>query len=623
MCGIFAWVGPGLAADELRAATDVMVHRGPDSSGYWNDELCFLGHRRLRIIDLSELGAQPMPNEDGQIQVSFNGEIYNFPELKSELLARGHVFRGKSDTEVIVHGYEEWGDEVVGKLWGMFAFALWDRRKRRMLVARDRFGKKPVNYVHKVERLALASEIPAVLATGLSDRRVDLAALSCFWQSDAFIPAPMTGFADVKKLPAGCYMTFEGGRLDIRRYYPPAAVEPFKGSYDDAKAQLRDLLADATARRLVSDVPVGIALSGGIDSAIVVAAARRIAQGRLITVTVRPHTDGSSHDEGEFARATAERYGTEHIEIRPVPDFRESFETVIRNIGEPFATASAVPTYYLFKALREHVTVVLAGDGGDENFCGYSHYWDMGKYAALKSVTPGFVARAMYGMFNGVYGAVPASRGKLKQVLAGLQVLQDRPFTDARWEYAKLLTGRAFEGMLRTDVILGGQAELMKLTNEAEPMRRQMVAEMFGRMTYHIMTKVDICSMAHTVESRSPLLDHRIAEFARSLPTEFMLGQGFGKKILRDLFADELPKSVLEKPKSGFGIDVRAMFAGPLRGYVTEVLTSPHPTYDALVHRGAIPGLLESHAAGRPFHTQLLMKLLALRLWIGNTNPVL
>ncbi|MGA3067880.1 MAG: asparagine synthase (glutamine-hydrolyzing), partial [Tepidisphaeraceae bacterium] len=365
MCGIFAWVGPGIDETRLLQATDRMSHRGPDERGYWSDGVAWLGHRRLKIIDLSSAGAQPMFNEDGQVAVVFNGEIYNFMELRAELESAGHVFRSRCDTEVIVHAYEQWGDDCVPRFWGMFAFAIWDVRRRRMLLARDRFGKKPLNYLHRGQNLVVASEIPAILESGLSSRTADLDALAFFWQLE-YIPAPDSAFTDIKKLPAGHSMVFEDGKLRITRYYPPQHIAPFTGSYEQAKDKLRDLLEDATRRRLVSDVPLGVALSGGIDSANVVAAARKLTTGRLVTVTVRPHTEKSEHDEGDFARATALALGTEHHEIRPVPDFRQSFETIINNLGEPFAIASAVPCYYLFATLRTLATVVVTGDGGDE-----------------------------------------------------------------------------------------------------------------------------------------------------------------------------------------------------------------------------------------------------------------
>lgn len=621
MCGIFAWVGPGFDEARLARCTDCLTHRGPDAAGYWNDGLAFLGHRRLRIIDLSEAGAQPMFNEDGQVVVIFNGEIYNFPELRKDLEAKGHVFRSRSDTEVIVHGYEEYGDECVEKFWGMFALAIWDRRRKRMLVARDRFGKKPINYLHKGQNLVIASEIPAILESGISERKLDLDSLALFWQLE-FIPAPFSAFGDIQKLPAGHAMVFEGSELKIWRYYPPREVSPFKGSYDEAKEELKHLLSDATSRRLVSDVPVGVALSGGIDSAVVVASARKLTSGRLVTVTVRPHLEGNEHDEGDFARATAKALGTEHHEIRPVPDFRESFETIIRHLAEPFAISSVVPSYYLFSMLRTMAIVVVTGDGGDELFAGYDYYRQINLFHKLRRGVPGPLLGASYSFFNQIYSASSLLRPKLKMVLAGLQMLRGEPTSDALWEQRRVLRPGILEKWRDLTRSRELDREIRSYFSETDPMRLAMLCEQFNRMTYHILTKVDIASMSHAIETRAPLLDHRVAEFARSLPTDFLISDGRGKRILRDIAADVLPAEVLSKPKTGFGIPIRELFAKELRPYLLETLTASDPVYDELVDRARIPEIIDAHCAGRPYQTLLLLKLLSLRLWIQFFRPV-
>lgn len=621
MCGIFAWVGPGCDESILTRSTDRLTHRGPDGGGYWNDGMAFLGHRRLRIIDLSEAGAQPMFNEDGQVAVVFNGEIYNFSELRSELEAKGHVFRSRSDTEVIVHGYEEWGDDCVARLWGMFAFAVWDRRRRRMLVARDRFGKKPIIYLHRGSNLIVASEISALLASGIAGRTADLEALGLFWQLE-YIPAPYSAFEDIRKLPGGHAMAFDASGLKIWQYYPPREVEPFAGSYEAAKEQLTDLLLDATRRRLISDVPIGVALSGGIDSATIVAAARKLTGRKLVTVTVRPHLDGNDQDEGDFARATARALGTDHHEIRPLPDFRQSFERIIDNLAEPFAIASVVPAYYLFAALRSMATVVITGDGGDELFGGYDHYRLVGIFQALRAVLPDRLLDASYSLADLAYGATPQLRPQLKSLLAGLQLLKDEPMSDALWEQQRVLRPMLLRRWRDLTTLRVLKRTIQSAFSENDPVRMMMLGEQFNRMAYHILTKVDIASMAHAVEVRSPLLDHRIAEFARSLPNKFLIQGGHGKRILRDLAADTLPPSVLSKPKSGFGIPIRDLFSNQLRPYLMETLTAPNPLYDELVDRSRIPEVLEAHQAGRPHQTMLLLKLLSLRLWIEKTRPI-
>jgi len=619
MCGIFAWVGDGCDEATLIRCTDRLTHRGPDARGHWSDGRASLGHRSLKIIDLSANSAQPMFNEDNTIAVVFNGEIYNFPELRNELEALGHHFKSRSDTEVIVHAYEEYGEKCVEKLWGMFAFAIWDQRRRRMLVARDRFGKKPLNYLHQGDTLVLASEIPAILESGLSARKIDLEALAFFWQLE-YIPAPFSGFTDIRKLPAGHAMVFEDGKLRQWRYYPPSEIARFAGTYQEAKDQLNQLLDDATRRRLVSDVPVGLALSGGIDSAVVLAAARKQTTGRLVTVTVRPHLKNNILDEGVFARATAKALDTEHYEISPIPDFGLSFEQIIQHLGEPFAISSAVPCYYLFEELRKMVTVAVTGDGGDELFCGYGHYRQDRKFRAIRKWVPDFVMQASYAGFNQAYGTMAGMRPKLKNVLAGIQLLRGLPTSDALWEQQRALQPQVLARWSEMAGIRSMRTDIAGYFSERDPMRLQMLTEQFDRMTYHILTKVDITSMAHSVEARSPLLDHRVAEFARSLPNEYLIHGHFGKRILRDLAADVLPPEVTTKPKTGFGVPIRELFANELKGYLMERLTASHPVYDALVNRSRVGEIIESHCRGKPYQTLLLLKLLSLRLWIEQTG---
>jgi asparagine synthase (glutamine-hydrolysing) len=616
MCGILAYVGPNPDTRLLEEALGRLTHRGPDAHGTWTDGRAWLGHRRLKIIDLSDSAAQPMANEDGTVHVTFNGEIYNFPELRRLLEEKGHRFRSRSDTEVIVHGYEEWGDACVERFWGMFAFAVWDSRRRRLLAARDRFGKKPLSYLCRAGRFVLASEIPALLATGLSQRKVSLHDLGLFWGLN-YLPAPATGLTDVRKLPAGHALSLENGNLRIWMYYPPERVQSFRGTDAQAREQVAALLTDAVRRRLVSDVPVGVTLSGGIDSTLVAATARKLVPGRLVTLTVRPHLDNNRHDEGHYARQTAQHLGTEHYEVRPEPVLLESLGRVIQNLGEPFAIASAIPTYYLYQALKERATVILSGDGGDENFGGYDHYRYLPWRAHALRFAPAWAC--LYRALSRVYGWVPATRPRLKTVLALLQVAQGRPPSEADWEAARVLRPGARRALWDREPDACGDTVRM-LFSERDPRRLGMLCDQFTSMAYHILTKVDIASMAHAVEVRSPLLDHRLAELARGLPLRLLMNGSEGKLILKDLLRGQVPAEVLSKPKTGFGLPIREVFAGPGRAYLTEVLTAPHPAYDSLVDRRRLPEVIASHCQGRPYHTSLLLKLLVLRLWLESTQ---
>jgi asparagine synthase (glutamine-hydrolysing) len=558
-----------------------------------------------------------MRNEDSTVWVTFNGEIYNFPELRQELEGRGHRFRSRSDTEVIVHGYEEWGDACVERLWGMFAFALWDTRRRRMLIARDRFGKKPLNYIVRGETIAVASEIPALLATGLSEKRLDLASLGLFWNLQ-YIPAPGSSFSDIRKLPAGHAMAWEGNRVRTWRYYPPADVTPFRGTPGEAEECLRSVVNDAVRRRLVSDVPVGVALSGGIDSALIAVMAKRTSTSRLMTLTVRPHLEDNSYDEGRYARLTAEGLGAEHHEIRPEPVLLESLGQVISNLGEPFAIASSIPCYYLFKALKQRATVVLTGDGGDENFGGYGYYRHLHLQSLAKVMWP--VWAMAYRTLGEVYRLIPSARSWLKSGMAVLRFAQGLPLSEARWEAVRVLRPEAARAWVDGNALKSYAEKCVPHLSETDPTRRRMLSDQFDSMCYHILTKVDITSMAHGVEVRSPLLDHRLADFARSLPLHYLIRRGEGKVILRQLLRGEVPTEVIEKPKTGFGLPLREHFAGSGRNYLTDVLTSPNSTYDVLVNRGEIGKIIDSHCHGRPYQTGLLLKLLVLRLWLEQTK---
>jgi len=617
MCGILAAVGTRPAPEALERALGVMAHRGPEEHNSWSDATAWLGHRRLRIIDLSANASQPMANEDGTVRVVFNGEIYNFEELRKELESKGHRFRSRSDTEVIVHAYEEWGDQCITRFWGMFAFCIWDGQRQRLLVARDRFGKKPVNYLCKNNLLVVASEIPAILATSCSSRQASVDGLALFWQLN-FIPAPYSAFSDIQKLPAGHAMAYEGGRLRIWRYYPPEQVATFSGTYEDAKAEAKTLLADAVRRRLVSDVPLGITLSGGIDSALVAMAARELNPGRLITLTVRPHLKGNRHDEGEFARITARLLETEHYEIEPQPIILDSIGSVIRNLGEPFAIASAIPAFYLFQALKKQVTVVLSGDGGDELFAGYTHYRSIRWQHLLRKFGAGWTALDQIG--NGAYGLAPGLRPLLKTGLALMQFASGLPPSEARWESDRALRPAYRERLRNNALFLEQTRQIEALFGERNPVKLASLVDQFYNMTYHILTKVDITSMAHSVEVRTPILDHRLAEIGRSLPLGFLIEGKTGKRLLRDLLKGRWPEAHITRPKTGFGLPIREVFANEASGYLLETLMAPHPAYDELVCRNELPRIMAAHKAGRPYQTGLLLKLLVVRLWMQETN---
>jgi asparagine synthase (glutamine-hydrolysing) len=501
----------------------------------------------------------------------------------------------------------------------MFAFVLWDRRSGRLLAARDRFGKKPLCYAHGPHGFAAASEIPALLALGASERRISLPNLAFFWHL-GYIPAPHSGFTDIHKLPAGHALSWQRGRLNVWRYYPPREVRPFRGSYPEAIETFQALLEDAVRRRLVSDVPLGVALSGGLDSACVTAAARGLSSRALVTLTVRPGSPSPEYDEGEWAQATAGALRTDHAEVRPDSKLSESFETIVRHMGEPFAIGSSAPCFYLFQAMKPHATVVLSGDGGDELFAGYPVYRFVRIAQRLRVLFPPALCRLLYGLLDATYGPARPARPALRGTMLSLQFLMGRPPTDAMWEHRQVLQPGAYRELMPVERIREHQGELASMFAERDPTRLQMVTDQFDNMTYQILSKVDITSMAHAVEVRSPLLDHRIAEFARSLPMAYLAQNGRGKRIVRDSLAGKVPERVLDKRKSGFGLPVREWLAGDGRAWVLDLLTPPAPTFDEVVRRDRIAALVERHRRGRPDVTSLLLRLVALRLWVDQTG---
>jgi len=617
MCGILACVDVEHDPSSLGRALDTMAHRGPEGRGEWSGQGVWLGHRRLKIIDLSDAAAQPMANEDGSALLVFNGEIYNFLELREELEARGHTFRSHSDGEVILHGYEEWGEACVERLWGMFAFAIWDARIRKLLAARDRFGKKPLSYSLQGRGIVLASEIRALLATDLVSRNASRDGLGLFWQLN-YIPAPYSAFVQASKLPAGCTMVFEEGDLRVHRYYPPREVAPFRGSFEEACDESRALLRDASRRRLVSDVPLAVTLSGGIDSAVVGAAAREASNSRMVSLTVRPHLEGSRHDEGEQARISADILCTEHHEVRPEPESLESLARVIGSLGEPFAIASAVPSFHLFGALKQHATVVLSGDGGDEIFGGYSWYPRARLQRAARSL--GALWRGAYLVTNAAYGFAPPLRTALKAALAALRFAQGLPLSEARWEGQRVLT-KDFRAVVdREELVFDYLERIGDLVGRTDAFHGSMLRDQFDWLPYHVLTKVDATSMAHAVEVRSPLLDHRLAEFARSLPVPYLFRDGVGKAVLRRLLAPRWPTEFLRRPKSGFALPIREVLAASGGNWIREALLSPHPVFHGCVRRDALEETIRSHVAGRPFQTGLLIKLFALRSWFDQSG---
>lgn len=619
------------AQRRVRDMTSTLRHRGPDDEGAWSDGRAALGFARLSIIDLSSAGHQPMESGDGQTVLTFNGEIYNFREIRADLEAQGCVFRSHTDSEVILHGYRVWGDDVLNHLRGMFAIAIWDRPKRRLLLARDRIGKKPLNYAVTDEGLLFGSEIKAILAWPGFVTEPDYLALHKFLTYQ-YIPAPDTAFKGIRKLPAGSKLVMEVGgdgqlsKPHIERYWQlPGPRSRYRSVNTQALTEeLTTRLAEAVRLRLTSDVPLGAFLSGGVDSSAVVAMMAHHGSGRVKTFSIG--FENEDYDETRFARMVAERYGTEHHEFVVRPDAVEILPKLIHHYNEPFADPSAVPTFYLAELARQHVTVALNGDGGDECFMGY------GRYTAMQAVSKiDRVPKWCRYLGAGVIEALP---------------LRGRVGNRAR-KVASLLRADAEARQHRYSFTISAFADTDKAAGYGEAMRSQLTASALDLLEPYLgeaetlvsganwadihvylpddlMVKVDIATMAHSLESRSPLLDHVFLEWALTLPENVTMAGGTTKAIFKKAMEPYLPNDVLYRPKMGFGCPVDHWLRGELREMAYDLLLSSRASSRGIIDRNAVQSMLDEHCSGRyPHHTRLwplLIMEMWFRIWIEGEN---
>jgi asparagine synthase (glutamine-hydrolysing) len=582
MCGIAGKLDQSQAVDPLlieRMCT-LVEHRGPDSRGTFVDAGVGLGVQRLAVIDL-EHGDQPIWNEDGSVVAVLNGEIYNYRELRADLRRRGHRFATESDTEVIVHLYEDHGDACVEHLRGMFAFALWDRRRRRLLAARDRIGKKPLFYAQIGGRLWFASEPRAILEDPAVPRDMDPAAIDSFLHY-MYVHSPRSAFAALRKLPPAHLMTWEDGRLATRRYWKLSYEPALRGATDvELHELIRDRLLEATRLRMRSDVPVGALLSGGVDSSAVVAAMARVSGERVRTFSIG--FDHAGWDETAHAREVARLYDTEHHELLLDPSALELLPRLVWHYGEPFADSSAIACFHLAELARRHVTVALAGDGGDESFAGYDRYLE--------------VAAERDG------GALPL----YSQLLA--------------WDYfAEADRAELYEPEFMEAA--GGASVLPVI---GEPYAASDAPDLVGRIldvdtqTYlpsDLLVKMDVASMANSLEVRSPLLDHVLMETAAAIPTERKLDGTVKKRIFKDALRGWLPDALLDRPKMGFAVPLVHWFRGPLRELPRSVLLDPRALERGMFREATVRRILDDHAAGHADHAQRIWTLMQLELWL-------
>ncbi|TAK13014.1 MAG: asparagine synthase (glutamine-hydrolyzing) [Anaerolineae bacterium] len=629
MCGICGMASSGRApVDEaaLRGMNACIAHRGPDGDGFYVRPGVGLAMRRLAIIDVAG-GDQPIANEDQTLWIVYNGECYNFPEMIRGLEGRGHSFRTRTDTECILHLYEDHGDDCVTHLRGMFAFALWDEKRGRLLAARDRLGKKPFYYSVQDGTLYFASELPALLSALPRRPEIDLQAIDDYL-SLQYIPEPSTPYHGIFKLPAAHRLTWQDGVLRIERYWDVSYEPKHTAPLPDLMAELRHLLTEAVRMRLLSEVPLGAHLSGGIDSSIIVALMAGL-MGKPVK-TFSAGFEETNFSELPHARRVAERYGADHHEFTlTFGDILATLAEVTRHIGEPFADPSALPLLHLSRLTREHVTVALNGDGGDEAFAGYWRYW-LDPWADAYLKLPGALTR----------GLLPAALRRLPDrgeqpvggsLINGLKRLETLAQIDPR---ASLLRWGSYFSPVQKQALWTADAQhtldlrraetLQSAAWQAAPARHRLDRTLYAdNATYlpgDLLVKADRMTMAASLEGRSPFLDHELAAWAARLPVQYKLRGRTGKWILRETFKDLLPPEILARGKQGFGIPVAAWLRGPLHNWARDRLLDSRGPLSGWFDSAALVRLLEEHRRGRADHGKRLYALVMLAEWKQQVN---
>jgi len=599
----------------------VLGHRGPDGEGIYVDPeepRCGLGHRRLAIIDI-EGGRQPMGNEDGTVWIVYNGECYNFRQLRELLEGKGHVFRTACDTEVIVHLYEEYGQECVNHLRGMFAFAVWDRKRRALFLARDRLGKKPLYYAVHNGRFLFASECKAILQSEDFPRRADRGAIGEYLLLQ-YVPAPRTAYADIRQLPPGhsLLVTGENYQQPCSRSYWSLPVQPgFEGTFPQACEQLRQELTRAVEMRMISDVPLGAFLSGGIDSTIIVGLMSQLQKEPVTTCTIG--FDNDLYDETPYARQTARHFGTTHHEQTVHADCLEAIEKLSYYYDEPFADSSALPTWYLSRLAREQVTVVLSGDGGDECFGGYDRYRGLQLAEKLnRNLLLGWLLKRRF--WQNLSSREHRSFSKrLKRFASGMNLPVDRRYL--QWMAVfdpdllqEILTGSAVIPVW--DRFAGYFPETTAFGSEAGRHAGQaMVCDGQMYLPGDLNTKTDRASMSVGLELRCPFQDHKVMELAYSLPIDWRIRGRVGKYILRKACSDLLPPAIQNRPKRGFGVPVGSWFRDELRDLFCDTVLSPRAMARGYFHKTSLEKLLRENDNKQEDHGHRLWALLMLELW--------
>lgn len=624
ICGIVDFTGGLIHKDLLRRMNDILIHRGPDEEGYYfnpstNNPSVALGHRRLSIIDLSS-GQQPLSNEDKTVWIIFNGEIYNFQELRTILEEKGHTFRTHSDTESIVHAYEEWGEACVERLRGMFAFAIWDEKKNKLLLARDRLGIKPLYYYRNSEKIVFASEIKAILQDSSVKREIDLEALSDYL-SLLYVPAPKTMFRNIHKLPAGHILVYTAGGFQVKEYWDVSFAQAQDKSEKEWMEEICQLLTETVRIRLISEVPLGAFLSGGVDSSSVVALMANLMSEPVITNSIG--FKEAAFNELDYAREVSRLFHCNHHEYTVTPDALAVIDKLAFHYDEPFADSSAVPTYYVSQVAKENVTVALSGDGGDENFAGYRRYFYDRLENRIRQALPQALRRTAVAGLAQIY----PKADWLPQVFRAKSLLTNLSLSPAQAFFysvsqllpgvkEKLLSERVRETIKGYDTASIFNTYFDKVAAQtADPLSRVQYIDMKTYLVDDILTKVDRASMAHALEVRVPILDHKFVELVATIPSHLKLNGRKSKYIFKKAMSGLLPEGVLYRKKMGFVIPVQRWFRKEIKTLSEEILFSPEARGRGLFEYTFIEKLWQEHQQGIGNHSSVLWAVLMFEKW--------
>ncbi len=613
MCGIVGTFGYVPSREAQARAIGEMSHRGPDAQGSWTEGVCWLGHCRLAILDPGPAGNQPMSNEAGSIRLSYNGEIYNYRQLRNDLTRLGHRFETRTDTEVLLAAYQQWGEECLTRLRGMFALAVWDQPRGRLFLARDRTGKKPLFYRAAGERFSFASEIRALLAVSEEEREVDWEAIGQYLRY-GYVPGAGTALRGVRKLPPGHCLTIDlGAPPCVRRYWRLEYHPKVEGRREDWGRELRERLTEAVRLRMVSDVPLGAFLSGGIDSSLVVALMAQSSDRPVQTFSIGFRE--ARFNELAYARRVAKKWQTEHHEFLVEPSAGELLPALVAHLGEPLADASILPTWYLYRLARAHVTVALTGDGGDESFAGYERSrWIWG--------TEWLRRRPFLAQLAGWTGALiersPFGRRSTKRIGQLLREVP-RPLAERYPRWVTYFSEEERSELYGENLSPHRERWLESLIEEQrdrlgdEEVETAIAVDIESYLPDDLLFKVDVATMAHSLEARSPFLDQEVMELAARLPAHWKLGWSGTKPFLRQSLGDLLPREIWDRPKMGFGIPLAEWFRGAWREMLGDTLLGRS---GSLVRRSAVERLIGEHLTRQADHSFRLWNLLVLEHWL-------